>query len=111
MDNPQWHFDTPAITYRCGGSTGITSKRCSPVSRLTKPRESAQAPASLLRFKSRNKQISLESKWLYPTYQKLKCQLQRLKTFLFDKLRSRGLRLRPSAGNLAAADLGQFLQM
>ena len=25
-DRSQWHLDTPTLTYRCGGSTGIARK-------------------------------------------------------------------------------------
>ena len=31
----QWHFDTPTLAYRCGGSTGMVFRQHAPVSRLT----------------------------------------------------------------------------
>jgi len=31
----QWHFDTPTLADRCGGSTGMVLREHAPVSRLT----------------------------------------------------------------------------
>jgi hypothetical protein len=47
---PQWHIDTFALTYRCGGSTGFAGLSGSPVSRLTRSPEGEWAPVTWRRF-------------------------------------------------------------